>query len=75
MADPTAHFVDRVFPQVPIRPWVLSFPFDLCYRFAYDTSLVRGILKQAGLRTPRSLLFSERAIINYFPAGRWAGAD
>jgi hypothetical protein len=26
MADTAAHLVDRVFPEVPVRQWVLSLP-------------------------------------------------
>jgi hypothetical protein len=34
MADTAAHLVDRVFPEVPVRQWVLSVPFALRYRLA-----------------------------------------
>jgi hypothetical protein len=44
MADTAAHLVDRVFPEVPIRQWVLSLPFALRYRLAYDARLVRDVL-------------------------------
>ncbi len=44
MADTAAHLVDRVFPRVPVRQWVLSFPYDLRYRLAYDASLLTDIL-------------------------------
>jgi len=44
MADTAAHLVDRVFPRVPIRQWVLSFSHDLRYRLAYDASLVTDVL-------------------------------
>jgi hypothetical protein len=44
MADTAAHLVDRVFPIVPIRQWVLSLPFALRYRLAYDSVLVRDVL-------------------------------
>ena len=44
MADTAAHLVDRVFPRVPVRQWVLSFPHDLRYRLAYDASLVTDVL-------------------------------
>ena len=36
MVDTAAHLVDRVFPRVPVRQWVLSLPFALRYRLAYD---------------------------------------
>jgi hypothetical protein len=44
MADTAAHLVDRVLPMVPIRQWVLSLPFALRYRLAYDSGLVRDVL-------------------------------
>jgi hypothetical protein len=43
MADTAAHLVDRVFPEVPVRQWVLSVPFPLRYRLAYDSSLIREV--------------------------------
>jgi hypothetical protein len=45
MAATAAHLVDRVFPEVPVRQWVLSLPFSLRYRLAYDASLVRDVLQ------------------------------
>ena len=45
MADTAAHLLDRVFPEAPVRQWVLSVPFALRYRLAYDPSLVRDVLQ------------------------------
>ena len=45
MADTAAHLVDRVLPEVPIRQWVLSLPFALRYRLAYDADLLRDVLR------------------------------
>src|SRR5712691_2875646 len=44
MADTAAHLVDRVFPIVPVRQWVLSLPFALRYRMAYDARLTSDVL-------------------------------
>ena len=44
MADTAAWLVDRVFPMVPVRQWVLSLPFKLRYRAAYDSKLMADIL-------------------------------
>jgi hypothetical protein len=44
MADTAAHLGDKVFPEVPIRQWVLSLPFALRYRLAYDSRLVSEVL-------------------------------
>ena len=44
MADTAAHLVDRVFPIVPVRQWVLSLPFALRYRMAYDRRLTSDVL-------------------------------
>ncbi len=45
MADTAAHLVDRVLPQVPIRQWVLTLPYPLRYRCAYDASLTSAVLR------------------------------
>jgi hypothetical protein len=50
MADTAAHLVDRVLPEVPIRQWVLSLPFALRYRLAYDAGLT-SVLLGAFVRT------------------------
>ena len=44
MADTAAHLVDRVFPIVAVRQWVLSLPFALRYRMAYDRHLTSDVL-------------------------------
>ncbi|MCH7749526.1 MAG: transposase [Acidobacteria bacterium] len=43
MAERAAHLVDRVFPPVPVRQWVLSLPHRLRYRLAWDHDLCRGV--------------------------------
>jgi hypothetical protein len=44
MADTAAHLVDRVLPRVPVRQWVLSLPFALRYRLAFDSRLAAEVL-------------------------------
>jgi Putative transposase/Transposase zinc-binding domain len=44
MADTAAHLIDHVFPIVPARQWVLSVPFGLRYRMAYDARLTSAVL-------------------------------
>ena len=44
MADTATHLVDRVFPRVPVRQWVLSLPYPLRYWLAYDAQLVTAVL-------------------------------
>ena len=44
MAETAAHLVDRVLPEVPTRQWVLSLPFPLRYRLAYDRTLATPLL-------------------------------
>jgi hypothetical protein len=44
MADTAAHLVDGVVPEVPVRQWVLSLPFALRYRLAYDARLTSEVL-------------------------------
>jgi hypothetical protein len=55
MADTAAHLVDQVLQEVPIRQWVLSLPFALRYRLAYDSGLARDVL-QIFIRTVFSSL-------------------
>ena len=45
MADTAAHLVDRVFPEVPVRQYVLSLPFALRYRLAFDQELCSQVLR------------------------------
>ena len=39
MSASAAHLVDEVLPDVPVRQWVLSFPFRIRYLLAYDPKL------------------------------------
>jgi hypothetical protein len=45
MSDTAAQLVDRVFPAVPVRQWVLSLPRPLRYVFAKDPVLLREGLR------------------------------
>ncbi len=45
MSETAAHLVDGVFPHVPVRQWVLSFPHALRYRLAYDAGMVTDVLR------------------------------
>ena len=44
MADTAARLVDEVLPRVPVRQWVLSFPYEMPYRLAYDGEWVSKVL-------------------------------
>jgi hypothetical protein len=44
MSDTAAHLVDRVLPEVPVRQWVLTLPYPLRYRCAYDAKLMSEVL-------------------------------
>jgi hypothetical protein len=45
MAELAAHLVDSVFPFVPVRQWVLSLPFIMRYRLAWNHDLTRKVLR------------------------------
>jgi hypothetical protein len=45
MTDTAAHLVDRVLPEVPIRQWVLTLPYPLRYRCAYEARLTSAVLR------------------------------
>ena len=44
MTERAAHLVDHVLPRAPVRQWVLSLPFELRYRLAWDHTLCRAVL-------------------------------
>ena len=45
MADTAAHLVDEVFPEEPVRQWVLTVPVALRYRMAFDAGLTAAVLR------------------------------
>ena len=45
MADTAAHLVERVLPEVPVRQWVLTLPYPLRYRCAWDAALTSQVLR------------------------------
>jgi hypothetical protein len=40
MVDTAARLVEAVLPPVPVRQWVLSLPFEIRYRLAWDGKLL-----------------------------------
>lgn len=44
MADTSAYLVDEVFPKVPVRQWVLSFPIPLRYLMASNSKVLTNVL-------------------------------
>jgi hypothetical protein len=54
MCNTAAHIVDRIIPTVPVRQWVLSLPFDVRARAAYDarflTEIIRAFARALGDR-------------------------
>ncbi|MFO0690016.1 MAG: transposase [Myxococcota bacterium] len=44
MADTAAHLVERVLPEVPVRQWVLTLPYPLRYRCAWNSRLTSEVL-------------------------------
>jgi hypothetical protein len=45
MADTAAYLVDCVLPEVPMRQWVLTLPYPLRYRCAWDAKLTSEVLR------------------------------
>lgn len=45
MSEGTINLVDEILPDVPIRQWVLSFPYNLRYIFAYNHRALQKALK------------------------------
>ena len=44
MVDTAARLIDEILPPVPVRQWVLSLPFEIRYRLAWDGKLVSAVL-------------------------------
>jgi len=44
MTERAAHLLDHVFPDVPVRQWVLSLPYRLRYQLAWDHDLCRAVV-------------------------------
>jgi hypothetical protein len=44
MAERAAHLVDHVFPEVPVRQWVLTMPPRIRYGLAFDHVLCRAVI-------------------------------
>lgn len=44
MTERAAHLVDHVFPDVPVRQWVLTLPSRLRYLLAWDHGLCRAVV-------------------------------
>lgn len=43
MAESAAHLVDHVFPRVPVRQWVISFPWVVRYLLARNPALCSAV--------------------------------
>jgi hypothetical protein len=44
MTERAAHLVDYVFPDVPVRQWVLTLPPRVRYVLAWDHALCRAVV-------------------------------
>jgi ribosomal protein S27E len=44
MIESAAHLVDHVFPEAPVRQWVLTFPFPLRFLLAVDPKALTEVL-------------------------------
>ena len=45
MANTAAHVVDRIIPAVPVRQWVLSLPYEVRARAAFDASFLTSVVR------------------------------
>jgi hypothetical protein len=44
MTELSAHLMDSVIPDVPVRQWVLTFPYSLRYNLAWNHDRTRAVL-------------------------------
>ena len=44
LVESAAHLVDHVFPEVPVRQWVLTFPFPLRFLLAAEPQALTAVL-------------------------------
>jgi ribosomal protein S27E len=44
MVESAAHLVDHAFPETPVRPWLLTFPFPLRFLFANQPQALSAVL-------------------------------
>jgi hypothetical protein len=53
MVESAAHLVDHVFPEAPVRQWVLTFPIPLRFLFAAQPGALSQVLEviQRGIST------------------------
>lgn len=56
MAETAAHLVDHVFPQVPVRQWVISLPKRLRYFLHPEAERVNPVLRSFLQEVEKALL-------------------
>ena len=74
MAAAASHLTDHVIPRVPTRQWVLSLPFDLRFRLAFDRALcgeVRALFARAviALQRRRAAALAGSRQVTYWAGG------
>ena len=73
MAERAAHLIDHVFPDVPVRQWVLSLPHRLRYVLAWDHDLCRAVV---AVSVRAVLGFLRRRVASPTAgAGRWQSSN
>ena len=73
MAQIAAHLVDNVFPKVPVRQWVLSFPKRIRYFLHHNLEIVSTVLNIL-ITAIESLLIQSSSKNSSLPKGYRLGA-
>ncbi len=68
MAEAATHLVDEVFPQKPMRQWVLTFPFQLRFLFAREPKIMGEVLSLVN-RTLSTFLVKKAGLTRKSGAG------
>ncbi len=66
MVESAAHLVDYVFPEAPVRQWVLTFPFPLRFLLAAQPGVLTEVLAIVQLSISTTLMLVKKIWPGFF---------